>query len=81
MSTFITIWPILDPALMRFGYRHEHGDPQRLLVGPALVAQVMLAPEVAVVAGENEEGIVKLLILFERFQESSNAFIDGGQTA
>ncbi len=42
------------------------GDADGFVEGPAFVAEAVLAPEIAVVAGEDEDGVIELLCLFER---------------
>src|SRR4051812_49671171 len=67
----------LDPLRIT----HQHRDPDGLLVCPALIAEVVIAPEIAVVAGENDKRIVELPGLFERLQNTPHTLVDGRQAA
>ena len=68
-------------GLDQFRIAHHHRNAERLFIGPPFVAQMMFAPEVAVIAGEDEEGIVELFGLFQCFPNLSDALVDCGQTA
>jgi hypothetical protein len=59
----------LRPRLDQLRVAHQQRHADRLLVRRALVGKAMLAPEVAVVAGEDDDRVVGELLLIERFED------------
>ncbi len=67
--------------LKELGITDEEGDADGLVEGPALIAEAVLAPEVAVIACEDEDGVVELFRLFERGEELADTFVDRDDAA
>jgi len=59
----------------------EKGDADGFVKRPAFVAEAVLAPEVAVVAREDEDGVVELFRLFESSENLPYSFVDGYDAA
>ncbi len=60
-------------GLEELGIAHQEGDTDGFVKGPAFVAEAVFAPELAVVGGEDEDGVVELVGLLERGEDFADA--------
>jgi hypothetical protein len=66
-----------DAAFDEPGIAHEQRNTQRLLIRAVFATQTVLAPEIAVVAGEDDEGVVELLRRFEGIENARHTLVYG----
>src|SRR5262249_50978133 len=59
-----------------FRVTHHHWYTDAFFVSPAFVSQAVFAPEITVIAGEDEQGVVELFCFFEGGDHFADAIID-----
>ena len=58
------------------GTAHDEGNARHAVVKEAFEGQAVIAQCVAVIAGEDDEGVVEYALGFERGDDFANAFVN-----